>query len=190
MKSLLLIALTVSLICGDSVETKLPTKIESLIQTSEISISKAFSAYKASSNKELDKLCVSLEKEMKELGKKGDIDTAALIKKKIDEIKSGNFLQNYQNKLQESSNNDDDLLGNISQSIIGKWGINEKLIWEFKKDNTGIHYWGGKEYNLKWKSEKNNFIIFIDGISQPRQLKFIDNKNIDILPGKFSRIEN
>lgn len=183
MKSLLLLALSITLSCGEATETKLPLKVDSLIQTSEVTISKAFSLYKNTANKELEKLCISLEKEMKELGKKGDIESAALIKKKIDEIKAGTFLQNFEDKLQETKN-DDDLLGGIDIKdvripIIGKWKINIP-----GKISEQSYILIDKKFNSTLSDGTSGKVINVDNIIS---IKWSNNTiwTISILDGEF-----
>lgn len=190
MRILLLVCIFISasLYCADTIQdVKIPEIIKSDLSKFDSEVYKSWQIYNKSVDKIKNDLKINLQKKMKEAMTKGDLESANTIKKQIDSIDA--YLIDIEKTFRNKS---DDLLGEkvITDKLIGKWGTNKDIIWEFSIDGTGKHYWQGVVYTLKWSKSKNNdYDIILNGPSPNRKLVLLNAKQISILPGTFERID-
>jgi hypothetical protein len=167
-----------------------PGSIKPILATYETETGKAFNAYQEAVAKALDKATKDMDSKLKEAMKKGDLEGATAIKVKLDSISKGELLSQLEEKWKN-----EDLLGgekkpDSNNVIVGKWGDGNILLWEFKPDKTGFHYWSGVAYTLKWASTKDSeYTVFINGPGPVRPLKVIDKNTINIEPGNSIRMK-
>ena len=201
LKSLALALLATFAFSGEAEAPKLPKEasdaINKAIEGNLTEASKLYEAYQASLTKAQSKVLASLEGVKKDLN-----DTKKFVKLSIsdraDAIKEidGKIQEIRKNGLGEKvvawGLNDGDLFGegvDLKKMIVGKWGEGKTVVWEFNDDGTGAHYWNKATYSLKWSYiDKKSFAIILDGPTPNRKLTMLDNKTIDITPGKYSKL--
>lgn len=132
-----------------------------------------------------DKLVKDLEKVKTDAMKKNDLNTAMAADAKIKDVKAGKFVAMIVSERAVSQ----DLLGDDSANpIIGKWGNDGVIRWEFLADGTGKHYWGALTYGFRWEKAVDGYIVHLDGPSPLRPLRIVDANTISIEPGMSTRM--
>jgi hypothetical protein len=160
-------------------EAELPSSTKATMDAFTKSTDKLTLDYNKAMTDARSKAIAGLTKAQEVETKKGNLDGALAIKKKIEEL----------GKDVDSA----DLLGIEKDPIIGKWGSakqgdkNLDVVWIFKEDGTGEHLWSGKVYPFTWNNSKSGYSVNVAGGN--RQLTMFDKVAISIEPGMFIRVK-
>lgn len=185
--------LTVSLLscmvsAGEAIK-EIPKEIAPVLSAYESDAKKAWDVYQTALQKAEDKAKKDLTAKMAPALKKGDLDSANAIKVYLDKVTSGEVVAEYEADW-NAAKKDMDLLGDAkTQSpIVGRWGNDGVLRWEFMADGTGKHFWGPTVYTCKWEYKNGEYTVYVDGPSPKRPLKILDKNTISLEPGSSSRM--
>lgn len=169
----LLISLSFSLVtcfASEEADKQLPKAMEPIL-----------ARLNSARNEAATKAIKELQKLQGELTKKSDLEGAMATKKYIE------GLQKSIKDNKEIATND--LLGNsLDDPIIGKWGDKINVMWDFKADGTGNHYWGGANFSYQWTHTDAGYSVVITGRAS-RVLIFVDKNTINIEPGNSVRMK-
>lgn len=162
--------------------------IKSALDSYETDVAKAYAEYLKAVNKVNEKTVKDLDVKFKAAMKKGDLDLANAIKKQVEEINSGETLADLETKWKEELvkgllDGPADLL-----VLVGKWGNGSEVIWEFKENGVGQHFWGGVTHGVTWVKSKTGYIITVQGYRE-RPVTFTDKNTIQVEPGQFVRMK-
>lgn len=182
--SRILISLTIAAMCSAE-EPKLPANITSILGKAEAAVVKNRNAYDAANEKSFSDAEKSLRTELEKLTKSGKLDDAILVKKVLE-----TFRDSITSKVDSAAKAESqtDLLGNETDPLLGKWGDGNTVMWDFKPDGTGQHFWGGAIYLFKWVKSDAKYTVTLQGRA-PRVLTFVDKNTINIEPGNSIRMK-
>lgn len=192
-RSLRTVFLTLSIlscmVAGEASSKEIPKDVAPVLTAYESEAKKAWDVYQAALQKAEDKAKKDLNAKMAPALKKGDLDTANAIRGYMDKVTSGDMVANLEKEWKDNQKNPD-LLGdkNTQLLIVGRWGNDGILRWEFLADGTGKHFWGPTTYNCNWEYKNGEYTVYVDGPSPKRPLKIIDKNSISLEPGISSRM--
>jgi hypothetical protein len=161
--------------------------IKSTLDSYEAEAAKAYADYLKATSKAADKANSALDSKLKAAMKANNLDLATVIKKQMEDLSKGKTLANLEATWKEPASSDS-LLGNSTDLVIGKWGNGTAVMWDFKADGTGIHYWSGSTLTFKWIKSEANYSVTVQGHG-PRICTFIDKNTIQLEPGTSIRMK-
>jgi len=168
---------------------EIPSAIKPALDSFEGDAAKAYLAYQQAVSKAADKATKDMETKLKAAIKSGNLDVANAIKAKMTELAKGDTLAALEAKWKEEMNADpSDLLKGPVDTLVGKWGDGNTVMWEFKADGTGNHFWGGAIYLFKWVKTDAGYTVTLQGRA-PRKLIFVDKNTINVEPGNSIRMK-
>lgn len=184
-----LLMLVLSLTAGEAPEV--PALIKPAADTYEADAMKAYVAYQQAIAKAADKAAKDMDAKLKVAVKSGNLELANSIKAYIDAMNDGTVLAELESKLKQqaapekSNKGASDLLGD---ALVGKWGDGTTVMWDFKADGTGQHFWGGAIYPFTWAKNDAGYSVVVAG-HRPRPLSFVDKNTIQVEPGRSIRMK-
>lgn len=165
-----------------------PSVIKPALDSFEGDAAKAYATYLQAVTKASDKATKEMEAKLKVAIKGGNLELANAIKKEIEALSKGDTINALETKWKAEINAD--LLNPTGavDTLVSKWGDGNTVMWDFKADGTGQHFWGGAIYILKWKKTETGYMVMLNGRA-PRVLTFVDKNTINVEPGNSLRMK-
>lgn len=194
-----LLMLVLSLSAGEA--PAVPAPIKSTLEAYENDAERAYAAYQQAVAKAAEKAAKDMDAKLKAATKSGNLDLANAIKKEMDALTKGETFAALEKKWRSS-----DLLGNAAKTsepqadakpantgaavdaVVGKWGDGTTVMWDFKPDGTGQHFWSGAIYPITWAKNDAGYMVVVAG-HRPRPLVFVDKSTINVEPGSSIRMK-
>ena len=168
---------------------EVPSAIKPALDSFEGDAAKAYLVYQQAVAKAADKASKDMDAKLKAAIKSGNLELANAIKAKMTELAKGETLTALETKWKADAAADPtDLLKGPVDTLVGKWGDGTTVLWDFKADGTGQHFWGGAIYLFKWVKNDTGYVVTLQG-RVPRKLTFVDKNTINVEPGNSIRMK-
>lgn len=168
---------------------EVPSAIKPALDSFEGDAAKAYILYQQAVAKAADKATKDMDAKLKVAIKSGNLEAANAIKAKMTELAKGETIAALETKWKaEAAADPSDLLKGPADTLVSKWGDGNTVMWDFKADGTGQHFWGGAIYLLKWVKNDTGYVVTLQGRA-PRKLTFVDKNTINVEPGNSIRMK-
>lgn len=165
-----------------------PSVIKPALDSFEGDAAKAYALYLQAVAKASDKATKEMEAKLKVATKGGNLELANAIKKEIEALAKGDTITALETKWKAEIGTDLLTPAGVTDTLVSKWGDGNTVMWDFKADGTGQHFWGGAIYILKWKKTETGYTVLLNGRA-PRVLTFVDKNTINVEPGNSLRMK-
>lgn len=186
MRLILLLALSMLAFAGEA--PAVPSAIKPTLDSFEADATKAYAAYQAALSKAQDKAEKDMEAKLKSATKSGNLELANAINASLDKLNNGGLVRELETKWKAAEADAPATLLAVTDALTGKWGNGMAVMWDFKADGTGMHFWGGAMYPVTWVKGEKGYTVTLLGRA-PRACIFVDKNSIQLEPGISVRMK-